>query len=525
MSISNQQNKETDHYIMGPIALIILDGFGLAPPSPSNAVYLANTPIFDELWQTHAHTTLHASGEAVGLPAGQMGNSEVGHLNLGAGRIVRQKQTHIQALIDNKQFFDNAVLRQVCEVFEQGKALHLMGLVSDGGVHSDLSHLYALLELTQHFEHPKVYLHAFTDGRDVGPTTGKGFLTELEARLREMNGVKLATVSGRYYSMDRDNRWARTQLAYDAIVDGKANLTARTGADAVQAAYDRGETDEFIKPTVLLNQAGEPVTTMQEGDSVFFFNFRADRARQLTYALLDQDFTGFERNRIVNNLRYASMMKYADNIIAPFAFQLPEIHNCLADVLSQAGKTQYHSAETEKYPHVTFFFNATREKPFPGETHSLTPSPKVATYDLQPEMNAPALAAATVERILNHDDDFLLINFANPDMVGHTGVIPAAVAACEASDKGLGQILSALRQKDGKAIIVADHGNCEKMIDDDGGPHTAHTTNLVPCILVDTDYQGTLLQEGKLGDIAPTILELMGLQQPIEMSGISLLQK
>lgn len=517
---------------MTPIALIILDGFGLAPPSAGNAVYLANTPVFDELWQTYAHTRLHASGEAVGLPAGQMGNSEVGHLNLGAGRIVRQKQTHIQALIDNGQFFENPVLRQICQVFEQGKALHLMGLVSDGGVHSDLPHLYALLELTQRVEQPQVYIHAFTDGRDVGPTTGKGFLAELDARVGQMKGVKLATVSGRYYAMDRDKRWARTQLAYEAIVDGQAPFTARTGVEAVQAAYERGETDEFIKPTVLLNennhnqnQAGRFVTTIQDGDGIFFFNFRADRARQLTYALLDHDFTGFERPRVVHDLHYASMMKYADRLTAPFAFQLPEIHNCLAEVLAQAGKTQYHSAETEKYPHVTFFFNATQEQPFPGETHRMTPSPKVATYDLQPEMSAPELSAATVERIQHHDDDFILINFANPDMVGHTGVISAAIAACEASDKGLGQILTALRQKGGKAIIVADHGNCEKMIDDDGGPHTAHTTNPVPCIVVDDNYQGTLHTDGKLGDIAPTILDLMGLSQPSEMTGVSLLQK
>ena len=508
---------------MNPIALIILDGFGLAPPSAGNAVYLAKTPVFDQLWRRYPHTQLEASGKAVGLPEGQMGNSEVGHLNLGAGRIVMQKQTYIQSLIDDGRFFDTPLLRQMCQVFKEGKALHLMGLLSDGGVHSDLPHVYALLQLTQQFEAPNVYIHAFTDGRDVGPTTGKGFLAELEARVGDMKGVQIASVSGRYYAMDRDKRWTRTKLAYDAIVDGHAPFTAQSGAEAVQAAYERGETDEFIKPTVLLNQAGNPIATIQDDDAIFFFNFRADRARQLTYALLDEDFTGFERRRIAQNLQYASIMKYADDITAPFAFQLPQIHNCLAEVLSQAGKTQYHSAETEKYPHVTFFFNATREQPFPGEARRITPSPKVATYDLQPEMSAPELTAATVERILNHDDDFLLINFANPDMVGHTGVIPAAITACEASDKGLGQILAALRQKGGKAIIVADHGNCEKMIDDQGGPHTAHTTNPVPCILVDDSYQGRLHEGGKLGDIAPTILELMGLPKPSEMTGLSLL--
>ena len=509
---------------MSPIALIILDGFGLAPPGPGNAVHLAKTPVFDGLWQTYPHTQLQASGKAVGLPEGQIGNSEVGHLNLGAGRVVMQKQTYIQGLIDDGRFFENEVLRSACRVFEQGKALHLMGLISDGGVHSDLRHFYAILELTQQFENPEVYIHAFTDGRDVGPTTGKAFLAELDARTSIGKGVKIATVSGRYYAMDRDKRWQRTKLAYDTIVCGKAQFSARTGAEAVQAAYERGETDEFIKPTVLLNQAGDPVGTMQDGDAIFFFNFRADRARQLSYALLNADFTGFERCRVLTDLHYASMMKYADNIHAPFAFQLPKLDNCLAEVLANAGKTQYHSAETEKYPHVTFFFNATREEAYPGETRYMVASPKVATYDLQPEMSGPELSASAIKRIRDHDDDFLLINFANPDMVGHTGIISAAVAACEASDKGLGQILTALRQKGGRAIIVADHGNCEMMIDEKGGPHTAHTTNAVPCILVDDHYRGTLRDGGKLGDIAPTILELMGIAPPREMTGPSLLE-
>ncbi|MGB0389067.1 MAG: 2,3-bisphosphoglycerate-independent phosphoglycerate mutase [Ardenticatenaceae bacterium] len=530
---------------MKPIALIILDGFGLAPPGPGNAVYLANTPVFDGLWERYPHTQLEASGPAVGLPEGQMGNSEVGHLNLGAGRVVMQKQTYIQSLIDDGRFFENDVLRHACHAFEQGKALHLMGLVSDGGVHSDLRHFYALLDLTQQFDNPQVYIHAFTDGRDVGPTTGKGFLAQLDARTRQMKGVKIATVSGRYYAMDRDKRWPRIKLAYDALVSGQAEFTAQSGAEAVQAAYQRGETDEFIKPTVLLSKnegegegegspstsspstgsgsgTAHPVATIQDGDAIFFFNFRADRARQLTYALLNAEFDGFQRSRVLKQLNYASMMKYSDDIHAPFAFQLPKIKSGLAEVLSKAGKTQYHSAETEKYPHVTFFFNATREEPFPGESRTLTPSPKVATYDLQPQMSAPELTAAAVERIQNHNDDFILINFANPDMVGHTGIIPAAVAACQASDKGLGQLLNALRQKGARAIIVADHGNCEVMIDHKGGPHTAHTTNPVPCILVDDHYPGTLRHNGKLGDIAPTILQLMHIPPP-EMTGESLL--
>lgn len=509
---------------MKPIALIILDGFGLAPAGPGNAVHLAQTPVFDDLYSRYAHTRLEASGLAVGLPVGQMGNSEVGHLNLGAGRIVMQKQTYIQAQIDEGAFFQNGVLHHVCEVFKKGKALHLMGLVSDGGVHSDLSHLYALLELTQQYEAPKVFLHAFTDGRDVGPTTGLGFMEGLEFKVDELKGVELATVSGRYYAMDRDQRWERTNLAYDAVVCGEAELTAQSASQAVQAAYDRGETDEFIKPTVLLDQEGQPVATIEDGDAIFFFNFRADRARQLTYALLNADFDGFERCRIAQNLTYASMMKYANDIQQPFAFGLPKIENCLGEVLAKAGKTQYHSAETEKYPHVTYFFNATREEAFTGESRAIIPSPKVATYDLQPEMSAPELGAATVARIRQHNDDFILINFANPDMVGHTGIIEAAIAACEASDKELGKIMVALQEKGGRAIIVADHGNCEMMIDEDGGPHTAHTTNLVPCILVDDEYQGTLKEGGKLGDIAPTILALMDIAQPEEMTGESLLR-
>lgn len=508
---------------MPPIALIILDGFGLAPPGPGNAAYLAETPIFDAIWARYPHTQLEASGRAVGLPEGQIGNSEVGHLNLGAGRIVMQKQTYIQALIEEGAFFQNEVLRSAYDVCGRGQALHLMGLVSNGGVHSDLTHLHALLELSQKFETPHVFIHVFTDGRDVGPTTAKSFMQELDAQVSQMKGVKIATVTGRYYAMDRDKRWDRTKLAYDAIVCGQAPFSATTGLEAVLAAYERGETDEFIKPTVLRNAQGNPAGAVRDGDSIFFFNFRADRTRQLTYALLRPDFADFERCRVVQNLGYSSMMMYAEDITAPFAFDLPKLDNCLAEVLSAAGKSQYHSAETEKYPHVTFFFNATREQPYPGEERQMIPSPKVATYDLQPEMSAPELAAATVERLRSHDDDFLLINFANPDMVGHTGIIPAAIAACEASDAGLGQILAALQAKGGRAIVVADHGNCEVMLDEQGGPHTAHTTNPVPCILVDDGYQGALRDGGKLGDIAPTILALMGLPQPPEMTGQSLL--
>ncbi len=523
---------------MGPTALIVLDGWGIAPPGPGNAVTLANTPQFDHLWATHPHTTLQASGLAVGLPRGQMGNSEVGHMNLGAGRVVMQKQTFIQSLIESGEFYSNAVLRDAFGVRGPTNALHLMGLVSDGGVHSDLEHFYALLELARQTDVPNIFVHVFTDGRDVGPSTARTFMEELAARLQASKRAAIATVSGRYYAMDRDKRWERTQRAYNAIVCGQSEFTATNPLAAVTLAYERGETDEFIKPTVILDERGRPVGSVRlgepeavegepqgiirEGDTIFFFNFRADRARQLSSALLNESFDGFERCRIVQDLRYASLMQYDNAFARPYAFELPPLSLGLAEVLAEAGKTQYHSAETEKYPHVTYFFNALREESFPGEFRTLVPSPRVATYDLQPEMSAPALTEAAVSRIRDYDDDFILINFANPDMVGHTGVIAAAIAACETVDTALGQVLGALRQKGGRALIVADHGNAEMMIDEVGGPHTAHTTNPVPCILVDEAYTGTLRDGGQLGDVAPTILDLMGLAQPAPMTGQSL---
>jgi len=510
---------------MSTTALIVLDGWGIAPPSVGNAVYLANTPIFDRIWDTYPHTKLEASGRAVGLPLGQIGNSEVGHLNLGAGRIVPQKQTYITAMIESGAFLQNEVLRNAFAVMEQGTTLHLMGLVSDGGVHSDWDHLMALLEMSQQYATPKVALHIFTDGRDVGPTTGLNLMVQLETKVAALRGVKLASVSGRYYAMDRDNRWERVEKAYNAVVCGTADYYATSAVAAVQAAYLRGETDEFIKPTVIIDVNKKPIAPIYDGDGIFWFNFRADRTRQLSYALLNADFLGFTRCRVLNTVSYASMMHYANDIVRPFAFALPPLSNVLAEVLAGLGKTQYHTAETEKYPHVTFFFNAQREEPYPGEERHLVPSPKVATYDLQPEMSEPKLAAATVRRIRSANDDFILVNFANPDMVGHTGVRAAAIAACEAADEGLGMILKALHEKGGRAIVVADHGNAEVMLDANGGPHTAHTTNLVPCILVDDNYQGTLRGGGKLGDVAPTILDLMGIPKPAEMTGDSLLQR
>lgn len=510
-----------------PVALLILDGFGLAPAGPGNAVSLARTPTFDRIWRDYPHTELTASGRAVGLPEGQMGNSEVGHMNLGAGRVVMQSLSFIQNAIDDGSFFENAVLTKAFDA-AQGHALHLMGLVSNGGVHADLRHLFALLELAKRRGAGPVYVHVFSDGRDTPPDSGRRFVDELERRIAQVDtGAAIASVSGRYYAMDRDKRWERTRLAYEAVVCGRSERTAHSASEAVEAAYQRGETDEFIQPTVITADDGAPLGEIHDGDAVVFFNFRADRARQLSYALLGgPDWDAFERCRHAR-VHFASLMQYDRELDAPYAFELPGLTHVLGEVVSEAGLRQYHTAETEKYAHVTYFFNAKREELYPGEEHVLVPSPKVATYDLQPEMSAPELTDTTVQRLKEVDDDFLLLNYANPDMVGHTGVLRAAIAACEAADSGLGQLLEALLAKGGAAIILADHGNAEVMVEADGSPHTAHTTNPVPCVLVcnDPEVKGaTLRSGGVLGDVAPTLLELLGLEQPTEMTGRSLLQ-
>ncbi|HEX7003311.1 MAG TPA: 2,3-bisphosphoglycerate-independent phosphoglycerate mutase [Trueperaceae bacterium] len=503
-----------------PVALIVLDGFGLAPEGPGNAVALADTPNFDRYRREWPHTTLLASGKAVGLPEGQIGNSEVGHMNLGAGRVVMQSLTYIQEQIESGAFFRNPVLR---ELMAEGRRLHLLGLVSRGGVHSDLEHLLALLELARREYDGEVFIHAFTDGRDTPPQSGLGYLRELEEAIVSRGArARVATVSGRYYAMDRDRRWERIERAYDAVVCGRSSRSARSSVAAIDAAYERGETDEFIEPTVITTEDGEPLGAIQDGDSVIFFNFRADRARQLTSALLGgSDWNEFGRCK-APQIRFASLMQYDRESSAPFAFELPELRPSLAEVISGAGLRQYHTAETEKYAHVTYFFNAKRERPHEGEEHHLVPSPKVATYDLKPEMSASELAAATVSRIRERNDDFILVNFANPDMVGHTGVLEAAVEACEASDQGMGEVVEAVLAKSGAAIVLADHGNAEVMVDEKGEPHTAHTTNPVPCILVGVSRVG-LRQGGVLGDVAPTVLELLGVEVPTQMTGRSLL--
>lgn len=507
-----------------PVALIILDGFGLAEPSPGNAVALADTHNFDRYAAAAPFTSLQASGLAVGLPEGQIGNSEVGHLNIGAGRVVLQSLTWIDEQIRSGNFFSNSVLRQVMAASATGGTLHLLGLVSHGGVHSSLAHLLALLELAEREGVKRVAVHVFTDGRDTAPDSGLPAVLELQAACSELNtDAFIASVSGRYYAMDRDQRWERTREAFDAVVCGAAAFSAGSGANAVQDAYKRGESDEFIRPTVISGADGLALAPVRDGDAVIFFNFRADRARQLSRALLAPAFSGFERCA-QPQVSFCSLMELDPGLGQPYAFRLPELRLPLAEVLSNAGLRQFHAAETEKYAHVTYFFNALVEAPFPGEERLLIPSPQVATYDLQPEMSAPELTSSVLTRLQTGLDDFILVNFANPDMVGHTGSLRAAVQAVEASDRGLGQLVDAVVAQGGCALVIADHGNAEQMLEADGvSPHTAHTTNPVPCILVGAPAGIGLREGGRLADVAPTVLELLGVAQPAEMSGRSLL--
>lgn len=513
---------------MKPItALLILDGFGYRKEKEGNAIKTDGVANIKALWDSYPHTLLQASGMDVGLPAGQMGNSEVGHLNIGAGRIVYQEFTRISKSIDDGEFFQNpAFLGAVENCKKHDSALHLMGLCSDGGVHSHLTHLYALVKLAKDHGLTKVFVHCFMDGRDVPPTSGKGYVEQVDAKLKELGVGRIATVMGRYYAMDRDNRFERVEKAYAALTYGEG-LTASNAAEAMQQSYDAGVTDEFVVPTVVLTD-GKPTATIQAQDSVIFYNFRPDRAREISRAYIFEDFDGFERKNGFFPLYYVSMTQYDKTFEGhlQIAFKPQSMHNTLGEYLAKMGKTQLRIAETEKYAHVTFFFNGGVEAPNEGEDRALIASPKVATYDLKPEMSAYEVTDEAVRRIESGKYDVMILNFANCDMVGHTGVMDAAVAAVHAVDSCVRMVVEAIQKTGGRCIITADHGNAEYMWDEKAQvPFTAHTTNPVPCILVDDSRKSIELREGgRLCDLAPTLLDLMELPVPQEMTGKTLIK-
>ncbi len=509
-----------------PTVLMILDGYGLNEKTEANAVAIGKTPVMDRLMKEYPFVPGNASGMSVGLPEGQMGNSEVGHMNMGAGRIVYQELTRITKEIQDGDFFENEALLAAIENCKQnGSDLHLFGLLSDGGVHSHNTHMYGLLELAKRNGLDRVYLHAFLDGRDTAPTSGKGFVTEAVEKMKELGVGEVATVMGRYYVMDRDNRWDRVEKAYQALVEGIGE-TAECPVQAVQASYDQEVNDEFVLPTVILKD-GKPVATVKTGDSVIFYNFRPDRAREISRAFCEEEFTGFERKGGRIETTYVCFSEYDVTIPNKLvAFHKVEIHNTFGEFLAANGKKQLRTAETEKYAHVTFFFNGGVEAPNEGEERILVNSPKVPTYDQQPEMSAYEVAKNLVEAIKSDKYDVIVVNFANPDMVGHTGVQEAAIKAIEAVDECVGQAVDALLEVDGQMFICADHGNAEQLVDyETGVPFTAHTTNPVPFILVNYDKAYTLREGGCLADIAPTLIEMMGMEQPKEMTGTSLLVK
>ena len=509
-----------------PTVLMILDGYGLNDKEKANAVYEAKTPVMDQLMKEYPFVKGNASGMAVGLPDGQMGNSEVGHLNMGAGRIVYQELTRITKEIQDGDFFKNeALLKAVENCKKNNSDLHLFGLLSDGGVHSHNTHMYGILELAKREGIKNVYLHAFLDGRDTAPTSGKGFVEDALKEMEKIGVGEIATVSGRYYAMDRDNRWDRVEKAFKALEEGEG-LTAECALCAVQNSYDKGENDEFVVPTVVLKD-GKPVATVKDNDSVIFFNFRPDRARELTRAFCADDFDGFDRVGGRKDVTFVVFTEY--DVTIPnktVAFHKVEITNTFGEFLAANGKTQLRTAETEKYAHVTFFFNGGVEEPNKGEERLLVKSPAVATYDLQPEMSAYQVAEGLVDAIKSDKYDVIIVNFANPDMVGHTGIEAAAIKAIETVDECVGKAVDAIKEVDGQLFICADHGNAEQLVDyETGAPFTAHTTNPVPFILVNYDEAYTLREGGCLADIAPTLIEMMGMEQPKEMTGKSLLIK
>ena len=501
-----------------PTTLIIMDGFGLRDETAGNAIASAKTPRLDKIFAENPHCKLSASGLDVGLPEGQMGNSEVGHTNIGAGRVVFQDLPRISRAVEDGSFFENeAYMEAMDDCRERGSALHLMGLLSDGGVHSHITHLFALLKMAKDRGLDKVFVHCVLDGRDVPPCSGKDFVSALRDKCAELGVGQIATVMGRFYAMDRDKRWERLQRAYDALTLGEGAQNPDP-VDAVQKSYDAGVTDEFVEPVVCSKDA-----KVREGDSIIFMNFRPDRAREITRTFVDPEFTGFERKKGFFRVNYVCTTSYdasMPNVV--IAFPKESLDNIFGEYIAQQGMTQLRIAETEKYAHVTFFFNGGVETVFPGEDRCLIPSPKVATYDLQPHMSQPEVTAEAVKRIESGKYDVVILNFANCDMVGHTGVYEAAVKAAEAVDSGVAQVVAATAKMGGVSIITADHGNAEHMKEPDGSPFTAHTTNLVPCCVVGADVK---LRDGRLADLAPTMLDLMGLNKPAEMTGQTLIVK
>ncbi|MDA9335506.1 2,3-bisphosphoglycerate-independent phosphoglycerate mutase [Flavobacteriaceae bacterium] len=501
------------------VILMILDGWGKSPDPKVSAIDNANTEFIDSLYTKYAHASLRTDGLHVGLPEGQMGNSEVGHINLGAGRIVYQDLAKINLAVTNKTLKDEAVLKEALQYAKTNqKAIHLLGLVSDGGVHSHLNHLYGLLDVIDDYGIEKSYIHAFTDGRDVDPKSGYGFISELETRL-ETSSAQLATITGRYYAMDRDHRWERIKIAYDALVNSEG-IHSKNATSTIESNYKEGFTDEFLKPIIMVDANQTPVAKIEDGDVVLFFNFRTDRGRELTEVLSQNDKHEFNMHKL--NLHYVTLTNYDDNFKnIQVVFNKDNVSNTLGEVLESHGKTQLRIAETEKYPHVTFFFSGGREKPFKGEERIMKNSPKVATYDLQPEMSAFELKDALMDALEKETLDFVCLNFANGDMVGHTGDMNAAIKACEAVDTCVEAVITTALEHNYTTLLIADHGNCETMINPDGSPNTAHTTNPVPIILIDPEL--TTIKDGVLGDIAPTILKLIGIEKPDVMTQNSLI--
>ena len=502
-----------------PVVLMILDGWGISEHKEGNAIAQSNTENMDRLLAQYGHSQLFCSGEYVGLPEGQQGNSEVGHLNLGAGRVVYQELTRINKAVREHTLQDNPAFQNVmAHCMEQNKALHLMGLVSPGGVHSHSSHLYGLLEMAAAKGLKEVYVHCFLDGRDVGPSTGLGFVEELEDKLQQIGVGRIATVSGRYYAMDRDNRWERVEKAYRAMTAGTGE-TAASAVEAVQQSYDKGETDEFVLPTVV-QADGKPVAVIQAGDGVIFFNFRGDRAREISKAFVNREFDGFSREYL--GVQYVAMTQYEEGLDMTVAFPPQDLQNTLGQVLADNQVKQFRVAETEKYAHVTFFFNGGVEEPNPLEDRLLVPSPKVATYDLQPEMSAIEVKDKLIEAIKGGEYPFILVNFANTDMVGHTGIPEAAQKAVETVDNCVGEVADAVKNAGGVLLITADHGNAEQMVDPvKGTPHTAHTANPVPFVVMSAEPY--TVKDGSLQDVAPTVLKLLGIDKPADMTGESLI--